>query len=196
MNHQWIFKTHDDVPAIREALAHPRTRTNDDFLILRSSSESPSHLQEPKNGNLLCFFITLYIPEITALDHFILQNGYITVNVERLPSYLKQSKLHPALTIPDLQREIGRLQQEITFHQEAHVSLMKLFSDDTLHLASQQHALLNVFILLSSTTKRAVANIHASLNRVSEKLAASETQLLLSYGIALDDINTGDYAVL
>jgi hypothetical protein len=145
------------------------------------------------------------IPEITALDHLISQNGHITVNVERLPSYLKQSKRHPASTIPDLQREIGRLRQEIAFHQEAHVSLMKLFGDvreiyrliqDTLHLASQQHLLVNAFILLSSATKRAAANIHASLNRVSEKLAASDARFLLSYGIALDDTNTSDYAVL
>lgn len=70
------------------------------------------YLEEWESALFLYYTLCIMdIPEITALNYFILQNSHITINVKQLPSYLKQSKLHPALIIPDLQREIGRLRQ-------------------------------------------------------------------------------------
>ncbi|OJJ66302.1 hypothetical protein ASPBRDRAFT_48958 [Aspergillus brasiliensis CBS 101740] len=36
-NRHWIFKTHEDVPGVQQALDHPRTQTHDDFYLLNSS---------------------------------------------------------------------------------------------------------------------------------------------------------------
>ncbi|KAL4995403.1 hypothetical protein BDV10DRAFT_203115 [Aspergillus recurvatus] len=169
--HQWIFKTDDNVAATREVLEHPCTRTNDDFLILRQSSSPRSYSQEP-------LFI-MDIPEPSPLDHLICQSGHKTVNTERLPSCLRQSKLDPLPTMADLQREIGRLRQE-----------------ESLYLAAQQHELSNAFILISTTAQKARGIIQSSLNDVSDKLAACEAQFLLSYNIHVDDTSRNDYSII
>ncbi|KAK1145170.1 hypothetical protein N8T08_004603 [Aspergillus melleus] len=185
MNRQFIFKTHDDTPAFGNILEHPRTRTNDDFQALGPLSDQAF--------------------EPTALDHVILQNGGRTVNLERLSSNLKQSKLDSPPSVPDLHREIGRLRQELAFHQEAHMALNQVFSDarevyqliqEALLRASNQHKLWHAFIIISSTTKHAGGKIHRALNQVSEKLAALETDLLLSYGVTLDDTHKKDYSIV
>ncbi|KAF5862042.1 hypothetical protein ETB97_012188 [Aspergillus alliaceus] len=33
-NRQWVFKTHDDIPGVEQALRHPPTQTLDDFHLL------------------------------------------------------------------------------------------------------------------------------------------------------------------
>jgi hypothetical protein len=145
------------------------------------------------------------IPELSPLDHLICQSGHKTVNTERLPSCLRQSKLDPPPTMADLQREIGRLRQEVAFHQDAHMSLMRLFNDareayrllqESLYLAAQQHELSNAFILISSTAQKARGIIQSSLNGVSDKLAACEAQFLLSYNIHVDDTSRNDYSII
>jgi hypothetical protein len=58
--------------------------------------------------------------KLSRLDHIILQYSRKTNNTERLPIYLQESKYKQPPTFDELQREIGRLQEEIAFHQDAH----------------------------------------------------------------------------
>ncbi|KAL4925806.1 uncharacterized protein BDV17DRAFT_270972 [Aspergillus undulatus] len=143
--------------------------------------------------------------DITLLDHIISQHGHKTVAYERLPSVLQHAKTEPLPTIPDLQREIGRLRYEVIFHKERHESLIKLFSDvriiyrlieDSLQTAAQQHRLHDAFMAISSASQQAALLIQGSLRYTSDRLAASEEQLLDSYGISLDDTHANDYSVL
>lgn len=66
---------------------------------------------------------------LTPLDHIILKNGGQTVNTERLPIYLQISKTDRPPRFQDLHHEIGRLRQELAWHQEVQQALMSLFCD-------------------------------------------------------------------
>ncbi|KAE8159248.1 hypothetical protein BDV40DRAFT_303409 [Aspergillus tamarii] len=37
-NRHWIFKTHEDVPGVQQAMEHPRTQTYDDFHLMNYSN--------------------------------------------------------------------------------------------------------------------------------------------------------------
>jgi hypothetical protein len=145
------------------------------------------------------------VPEPTPLDYLVSKHGQKTVNTERLPYQLKQSKFDPPPTLDDLQREIGRLRHEVAFHHESHRSMLRLFNDardiyrqlqQALQLASQQNELSDAFILVSSATQKAAATIQSSLSCVSDRLAACEAQFLLSLNIPLDDTKRNDYSIL
>ncbi|KAJ6088217.1 hypothetical protein N7486_009478 [Penicillium sp. IBT 16267x] len=66
---------------------------------------------------------------LTPVDHIILKNGGQTVNTERLPIYLQTSKAARPPRFQDLQHDIGRLRQELAWHQEVQEALMGLFCD-------------------------------------------------------------------
>ncbi|KAE8423656.1 hypothetical protein BDV36DRAFT_306159 [Aspergillus pseudocaelatus] len=143
--------------------------------------------------------------EITILDHIISQNGQKTVNIERLPSQLQKSKLDAPPTVQDLQREIGRLRQEIAFYQEAQKALLASFEGsreayrllrDTLEAVVLHQDLGRAFMSLAYSARKAGTVIQQSLRHTSEQLATSEGHLLRSLGISLDDSSTKDYTIL
>ncbi|KAL2810361.1 hypothetical protein BDW59DRAFT_155633 [Aspergillus cavernicola] len=143
--------------------------------------------------------------EVTLLDHVISQHGHKTVNLERLPGHLQKSKFDPPPTIEALQREIGRLRQELAYHEEARSSLMNLFNDTQkayriIHEALQtgffQETPNNRFLSLYSEARKSEMWLKRALRHVSEQLAVSEVQLLNSYGISFDNTSIKDYTII
>ncbi|GKZ51806.1 hypothetical protein AbraIFM66951_007258 [Aspergillus brasiliensis] len=143
--------------------------------------------------------------EITTLDHIISQHGQKTVNIERLPSHLQKSKLDDPPTVRDLQREIGRLRQEIAFYQEVQKALLASFEGgreayrvlrDALEPASVHQDLAQAFTTLAYGARKAGIVIRQSLQTTSERLATSESDLLRSLEIPLDDSSEKDYTIL
>ncbi|QRD90582.1 hypothetical protein F9C07_2283815 [Aspergillus flavus] len=143
--------------------------------------------------------------EVSTLDHIIAQHGLRTVKIEQLPSSLQKSKTEPPPTIEDLQREIGRLRQELAFHQDVQVAFIKLLDDSREAYRLIQEALRTATIpnhpdytttMLCLTVRKTGFMIKSALRQVSERLSASEVQLLNSYGIFMDDTFLDDHTIL
>jgi predicted RNA-binding Zn ribbon-like protein len=143
--------------------------------------------------------------ELTRLDHIILQYGGKTNNTERLPIFLEKSKHEQALSFEELQRDIGRLREEVAFHQEAQQALMTLFSDtrevyrllrDALQKASPYYNEEPAFLELAYSAQDAGLLIRHSLQKASQRLSSSEGRLLQAFGIILDDTSGKDYSIL
>jgi hypothetical protein len=143
--------------------------------------------------------------EPTHLDHVISQHGHKTVNLERLPQYLKKSKSEPRPTIEDLQREIGRLRQEIAYQEESNRSLMHLHQcareaygilHESLQTGLFQGSANHRSLSLYSAARKSELWLKKALRHVSEQFAASEARLLESYKISLEDILLEGYPMI
>jgi hypothetical protein len=147
-------------------------------------------------GTSSLFPIVASSMDLTPLDHIILMHGENTVNTERLSSYVQQTKLHPAPSAEDFQREIGRLRHEVAFHQQVEMVLMRLFKDmrEAHRLLEDAHAEAYskddfhvAFLSMSSQSRYAALFIKKSLRQVSSDIASLGEWLLHKYGICLDD---------
>lgn len=141
---------------------------------------------------------------LTPLDHIVLKNGGQTANTERLPVHLQASKTDRPPHFQDLHHEIGRLRQELAWHQEVHQALMGLFCDTRevyrmIHkalLKASAHYKDQTALQLAKDTQGAGFLLRESLQRVSRRLSESDSHLLEALGIALDDTSERDITVL
>lgn len=144
-------------------------------------------------------------PEDHMPSNHIPQSRVHTLNTERLPIYLEAATNVNGPHFSDLQQELVRLRQELAWHQEAKEALMDLFGDtrDTYRLL--QKALLNArvhhsgdnsFSELVHYVQHAGFLLRQCLQRVSYRLSESESCLLETLGISLDDSNGRDITLL
>ena len=142
---------------------------------------------------------------ITPLDHLILQNGGVTVNIERLPSHMQAAKCQPPPTLQQLLEENGRLREEIAYYQSALQSFMTLFEQSRESLRILQFALTEISYrggphkasaFLFQNSHQAFTVLKTALRKMSDEIATSEQGLLDYFGICLDDTSSKDFEVL
>ncbi|KAK6609676.1 hypothetical protein H4I96_03607 [Botrytis cinerea] len=133
-------------------------------------------------------------PDMTPMDHAILQNNGVTTAIELNPRSLQAYKYSPTLNpvqqIEELTRENGRLRHEIDFLRQC--SKIDYEFRDTVYRIYQQVYLIQAFLIFDQ-----IPDIRERLekvfNRYHEKVDKARASWLAFYEIRHDAMQEGTF---